>query len=140
MRAARVAIANRSWRLSGEHFSGSVPETFVPTNRSRAAQQLLILLLPLPLEVELPLLVAGHHCAFPFEFVAIDLQLVLHVELVIPQYPLGGECQFPVLQLHILELRVLLIRPVHRPSEVVAVLLDRQGGGSWPPTDFIFAP
>src|SRR5215471_7768821 len=61
------------------------PTTFLQPAGFRAAQLLfvLLLLLPLPLEVELPLLASGLHRAFPFELVAVNLQFVLHVELVI---------------------------------------------------------
>ena len=66
--------------------------------------------------------------AFPLKLVPLDLQLVLDGELVIHQLPLGGEGQLPVLDLHVLELRLLLVLPGHRAGELVAVLLDGQGG------------
>src|SRR4051812_33643802 len=86
------------------------------------------LLLPLPLDVELPLLAPDVRRALPLELVPVDLQLVLDGELVIHELPVGGERQFPVLDLHVLELRLLLIRPGHRPGELIPVPLDLQGG------------
>src|SRR5206468_9630682 len=42
--------------------------------------------------------------------------------------PHGGEAQLSVFQFHVLEFRLLLVRPDHRPGEVVPVLRDRQRG------------
>src|SRR5206468_5314529 len=39
--------------------------------------------------------------------------------------------------LHVLELRLLLVRPTHRAGELVAVLLDGQGGGPLLPADLV---
>src|SRR4029434_8474471 len=58
---------------------------------------------------------------------------------VIPKHPHGGEGQFSVFQFHVLELRLLLVRPSHRPGELVAVLLDRQRGRPLLVADLVLA-
>src|SRR5258708_23009485 len=108
-------------------------------NRAPTAQPLLVLLLPLPLDVELLLLAPEFRRAFPLEFVPVNRQLVLDGDLVIHELPHGGEGERTVLQLQILEARLLLVRPAHRPGEFVPVLLDRQGGRPLLPADLIFA-
>src|SRR5207248_3869790 len=72
------------------------------TTDFKTAQPLLVLLLPLPLDVELLLLAPTLHCTFPFELVPGDRELVLDVELVIHNLPLGGEGQISFLQFHVL--------------------------------------
>src|SRR5262249_5442478 len=91
-------------------------------------QPLLVLLLPLALDVELPLLAPDIRRALPFELVPVDHELVLDGDLVIHELPHGGERERTVLQFQILEVRRLLVRPAHRPGELVPVLRDRQGG------------
>src|SRR6266851_27620 len=108
-------------------------------NRAPTAQPLLVLLLPLPLDVELPLLAPDLRCAFPFELVPVDRELVLDGELVIHKHPLGGEGQISALQFHVLEFRLLLVRPAHRPGELVPVLLDRQCGRPLHVADLVLA-
>src|SRR4029453_1122452 len=44
-----------------------------------------------------------------------------------------------VLQFHVLELLVLLVRPAHRPDELVPVLLDRQLGRPLLAADLVLA-
>src|SRR5262249_28770802 len=100
---------------------------------------LLVLLLPLPLDVELPLLAPELRGAFPFELVPVDRELVLDGELVIHELPHGGERQSAVLQLQVLEFLRLLVRPAHRPGELVPVLLDRQGGHPLHAADLVLA-
>src|SRR3954462_11894095 len=91
---------------------------------------LLILLLPLRLDVPFPLLAPEFRRALPLELIPVDRQLVLDGEAVIHprQLPLGGERQSAVLQLQVFELCLVLVRPAHRPGEVVPVFLDLQGG------------
>src|SRR5438128_5504985 len=97
-------------------------------NSAPTAQPLLVLLLPLPLDVELLLLAPELRCTFPFELVPGDRERVLDGDLVIHKLPHGREGQIPVLRFHVLEFRRLLVRPAHRPGELVPVLLDRQCG------------
>src|SRR5262249_49688345 len=104
----------------------------------RTAQPLRALLLALPLDVDLPLL-APDLRALPLELVAVEFQLVLHGKLVIQNLPHGGKSQSIVLQFHVLEVRLLLVRPAHRPGKFVAVFLDRQGGRQLQPTDLVLA-
>src|SRR5213078_3593860 len=77
---------------------------------------LLVLLLPHPLDVELLLLAPELRCTFPFELVPGDRELVLDGDLVLHKHPHGGEGQISFLQLHVLECRLLLVRPAHRPG------------------------
>src|SRR5436305_2996323 len=93
-------------------------------NRAATAQPLLVLLLPLPLDVELLLLAPEFRRALPLELVPVDRQLVVDGDLVIHELPHGGERQGTVLQFHVLDRRVLLVRPAHRAGELVSVLLD----------------
>src|SRR5690242_17888541 len=86
------------------------------------------LLLPLPLDVIFPLLAPEFRRAFPLELVPIDRQRVLDGDLIAHELPHGRECQRAVLQLEVLELFPLLVRPAHGPGELVSVLFDRQGG------------
>src|SRR6185436_19687854 len=102
-------------------------------------QPLLVLLLPSPLDVERPLLAPTLYCTFPFKLVPGYRELVLDVELVIPKHPHGGEGQFSVFQFHILEFRLLLVRPAHRPGELVPVLRDRERGRPLLVADLVFA-
>src|SRR5262245_27285743 len=113
-------------------------DLLLPSIRLPPLCSLLALLLPLPLDVDLPLL-APDFRALPLELVAVDLQLVLDGELVIHELPHGGERQSTVLQFHVLEVRLLLVRPAHRPGKFVPVLLDRQGGRQLQPTDLVLA-
>src|SRR5260370_29694970 len=96
----------------------------------KTARLLLIVLLPLALDIPFPLLAAEFRRALPLELIPVNRQLVLDGDAVIHprQLPLGGECQRTVLQLHVLELRLVLVRPAHRPGEVLHVLLDLPGG------------
>src|SRR6266481_8412793 len=103
------------------------------------AQSLLVLFLPLPLDVERPLLAPTFYRTFPFKLVPGYRELVLDVELVIPNHPHGGEGQFSIFQFHVLELRLLLVRPAHRPGELVAVLRDRQRGRPLLVADLVLA-
>src|SRR5882672_8526190 len=105
----------------------------------RCRQPLLVLLLPLPLNVELLLLAPEVRCTFPFELVPVDRELVLDVDLVIHKHAHGGEGQISFLQLHVLEFRLLLVRPAHRPGELVLVLLDRQCGRPLLAADLVLA-
>src|SRR5579859_535803 len=91
----------------------------------RAAQPLLVLLLllllPLRLDVEL-LLVAPELCrAFPLQLVPVNRQLVLDGDLVIHELAHGGERQSTVLQFQVLDLRLFLVGPGHRPGDFVPV-------------------
>src|SRR5439155_560350 len=95
--------------------------------------------LPLPFDVELMLLAPEFCRAFPLELVPIERQLVLDGDLVIHELPHGGKSQSIVLQLQVLEVRLLLVWPAHRPGELVAVLLDRQCGRSILIADLITA-
>src|SRR5438105_14127004 len=108
-------------------------------NRAATAQPLLVFLLPLPLDVELLLLAAELRRAFSLELVPVNRQRVLDGDLVIHELPHGGERERTVLQLQILEARLLLVRPAHRAGEFVPVLLDRQCGRPLLPADLIFA-
>src|SRR5947207_681619 len=87
---------------------------------------LLLLLLPLPRDVKLRLLAIALDRAFAFQLVPVDRELVLDRELVIPQRPHGRKSELPILQFHILEFFILLIRPVHRAGQLVPVLRNRQ--------------
>src|SRR5438132_3996524 len=115
------------------HFSRPVK------NRAPTAQPLLVLLLPLPLDVELLLLAAELRCTFPFELVSGDRELVVDGDLVIHEHPHGREGQIAALQFHVLEFRVLLVRPAHRPGELVPVLLDRPCGHPLLAADLVLA-
>src|SRR5207245_10908450 len=95
---------------------------------SRPLFSLLVFLLPLPVDIPFLLLASEFRRAFPLELVPVNRQLVLDGDLVVHKLPFGGERERIVLQLQILEARLLLVRPAHRPGEFVAVLLDRQGG------------
>src|SRR3989441_9879660 len=116
-----------------------VPFSRPVKNRAPTAQPLLVLLLPLPLDVELLLLAPELRCTFPFELVPGDRELVLDGELVFHKHPLGGEGQISGFQFHVLEFRLLLVRPAHRPGELVPVLLDRQGGRPLLAADLVLA-
>src|SRR3984893_5736490 len=113
--------------------------SFRRTTDFKTTQPLLVLLLPLPLDVELLLLAPELRCTFPFELVPGDRELVLDGDLVIHKHPLGGEGQNSFLQFHVLEFRLLLVRPAHRPGELVPVLLDRQGGHPLLAADLVLA-
>src|SRR5690242_9333730 len=91
----------------------------------KTARLRLIVLLPLGLDIPFPPLAAEFRRALPLELIPVNRQLVLDVDAVIhpAQLPHGGECQRTVLQLQVLELRLVLVRPAHRPGEVVPVLL-----------------
>src|SRR5437588_6734898 len=116
-----------------------VPFSRPVKNRAPTAQPLLVLLLPLPLDVELLLLAPEIGCTFPFELVPGDRELVIDGDLVLHKHPHGGEGQISGFQLHVLEFRLLLVRPAHRPSELVPVLLDRQGGHPLLAADLVLA-
>src|SRR5881392_111854 len=105
-----------------------------PATDFKTAQPLLVLLLPLPLDVELLLLAPELRCTFPFELVPGDRELVLDGDLVLHKHPHGGEGQISVL-----EFRLLLVRPAHRPGELVPVLLDRQCGRPLHVADLVLA-
>jgi formylglycine-generating enzyme required for sulfatase activity len=98
-----------------------------PQIRGHRLALLLVLLLPLPLDVELRLLAAVLHRAFPFELVPINRELVLDGELVLSQLADGREAQLSILQFQVLKYPFLLVRPAHRAGELVPILLDRQG-------------
>src|SRR6266550_629935 len=110
-----------------------------PATDFKTAQPLLVLLLPLPLDVELLLLAPELRCTFPFELVSGDRELVLDGDLVIHKHPLGGEGQISGFQFHVLEFRLLLVRPAHRPGKLVPVLLDRQCGHPLLAADVVLA-
>src|SRR5262249_49002991 len=93
----------------------------------------------LPLDGELLRLAPEIRCAFPFELVPVDHELVLDGDLVIHKHPHSGEGQISVLQFHVLEFRLLLVRPAHRPGELVPVLRDRQGGRTLLAADLVLA-
>src|SRR5258705_6792909 len=103
----------------------------------RPLLSLLLLLLPLPVDIKRPLFAANLHFTCPFERVPGDGELVLDHELVISSLPLGRESQVGVLQFHVLESLILLVRPVHRPGELVAVFRDRQCGRALPVADCV---
>src|SRR3984893_8813369 len=113
--------------------------SFRRTTDFKTTQPLLVLLLPLPLDVELLLLAPALRCTCPFELVPGDRELVLDGDLVIHKHPLGGEGQISFLQFHVLEFRLLLVRPAHRPGELVPVLLDRQCGHPLLAADLVLA-
>src|SRR5438552_10019618 len=118
--------------LAALMFQGSVADF-------KTAQPLLGLLLPHPLDVELLLLAPELRCTFPFELVPGDRELVLDGDAVIHKHPHGGEGQVLVLQFHVLEIRLLLVRPAHRAGELVPVLLDRQCGHPLLAADLVLA-
>src|SRR4051794_19155979 len=107
----------------------------------KTARLLLLVLLPLGLDIPLPLLASEFRRALPLELIPVDRQLVLDGDAVIPprQPPLGGERQRTVHQLQVPELSLVLVRPAHRPGEVVPVLLDLQGGCPLLSADLILA-
>src|SRR6185312_8259407 len=107
----------------------------------RTARRLLIILLLLALDIPFPLLASEFRRALPLELIPVNRQLVLDGDAVIHprQLPLGGECQRTVLQLQVPELGLVLVRPAHRPGEVVPVLLDLQGGRPLLSADLILA-
>src|SRR6516162_8199982 len=94
---------------------------------SRPLFSLLALLVPLPLDVELLPIAPEFRRAFPLELVPFNRKRQIERELVTHELPHGGERQSTFLQLHVLELLVLLVRPAHRPGAFVAVHLERQG-------------
>src|SRR3984893_7021405 len=81
------------------------------TTDFKTAQPLLVLLLALPLDVELLLLAPEFRLAFPLELVPVNRQLVVDGDLVIHELPHGGEGESTVLQLQVLEVCLLLVRP-----------------------------
>lgn len=89
---------------------------------NKSTHPLLILLLPLTFDVELLLIPSELRRAFPLELVPGDRELVVDGNLVIHERPHGGEGQISVLQLHVLKLLVLLVRPAQRPDELVAIV------------------
>src|SRR5262249_55310076 len=93
-----------------------------------AARALLFALLPLAIDIPFPLLAAEFGRALSLELIAVNLQRVLDVDALLHarQLPYGGECQCIVLELQVLELLVFLVRPAHRPGEVLPILLDLQ--------------
>src|SRR5262245_2220618 len=124
-------------RSLGDTVNGTVDPAAAPRPKFGTAQRLLILLVPPPLDVELTLLAPEVRRTFPLELVPVNRQLVVDGDLVIHELPHGGERQSTVLQLQVLEVRLLLVRPAHRPGEFVAVLLDRQRGHPLLPSDVI---
>src|SRR5207253_2564385 len=113
------------------------PATFLTS--ACAGLPLLVLFLPLALEVELPLLPPNVDLSLPLELVPLDLQRVLDGELHVVHLPLGGERHLPALELHVLELRLLLVLVGHHPGKLAAILLDDQGGLPLLPTDLVLA-
>src|SRR5436190_17052625 len=103
----------------------------------RCRQPLLVLLLPLSFDVELPLLAPEVRRSLPVKLVPVDRQGVVDGDRVAHELSLGRERQLPVLEFRVLDLLVLLVWPVHRPGELVPLLLDRQGGRSLLPADLI---
>src|SRR6478672_10280581 len=99
----------------------------------------LFLLLPLPFDVELLLLAVELRRSFTFDLVAIDCQGVLNGNRTTHHLSLGTERQLAVFELQVLGLFVLLVRPVHRPGELVAVLRDRQCDCPRLVADFVIA-
>src|SRR5579862_3802332 len=91
-----------------------------------AAQRLL--LLPLPINVKFSFLPPEIRRAFALERITVDRKRVIDGNLVIHELPHGGKSQSFVLQLQVLEVGLLLIRPAQSAGELVPVLLDRQGG------------
>src|SRR5262245_54900883 len=100
---------------------------------------LLVLLLALPLDVELLLLAAEFRCAFPLEPVLVDLEREIEGILIAHELPHGRERQLPALELDVLESFVLLVRPAHRPGELVPVLRNRQFCRQLSAADLVFA-
>ena len=88
-------------------------------------QRLLVLLLPRPLDVKLLFLAPKLRRSLSLELVPVDRQGVVDGDNVIHELPHSGERQLPVLELHIFQFLILLVRPVHRPVKIVPVLLDR---------------
>src|SRR3954453_17313744 len=97
-----------------------------PQAKFKTAWLLLVLLLPLRRDIELPLLASGLHRPLPVELFPLDRRFVFPGEFVIHYHPRGGEGQIAVLHFHVLEIRLLLVRPAHCAGELVPVLLDRQ--------------
>ena len=91
----------------------------------RDHQRLLVLLLPRPLDVKLLFLAPKLRRSLSLELVPVDRQGVVDGDNVIHELPYRGERQLPVLELHIFQFLILLVRPVHRPVKIVPVLLDR---------------
>ena len=102
-------------------------------------RRLLVLLLPLPLDVKLLFLATKLRRSFPLELVPVDRQGVVDRDRVPLELPHGRERQLPVLEFHVLEFLILLVRPVHRPDKIVPVLLDRQFGRPLLVADFVLA-
>src|SRR5262249_54458297 len=128
------------------HFGKEKGQCLGPPRRSavgtlKTTRRLLLVLLPLALDIPFPLLASEFRGALPLELIAVIRQLVLDGDAVIhpPQLPHGGECQRTVLQLQVLEPGLVLVRPAHRPDEVVPVLLDFQGGCPLLSADLILA-
>src|SRR6476620_5105126 len=107
--------------------------------KGESARLLLVPLLALSLDVELLLLAPEIRLSLPLELVPVDLQGVVDGDRVALELPHGGERQLPVLEFRVLELFVLLVRPVHGPDERVPLLLDRQGGRPLLPADLVLA-
>src|SRR5262245_54057686 len=95
----------------------------------KTARLRLIVLLPLALDIPFPLLASEFRRALPLELIPVNRQLVLDGDAVIHprQLPHRGECQRTVLQLQVLELRLVLVRPAHRPGQVVPLPPDPPG-------------
>src|SRR5438874_11056391 len=131
----------RDWRKRLPALRWSSMSRMRPLGRTTQSWRfsLLVLLLPLPLDIKFPLFAPYFRRAFPLELVPVNRQLVLDGDLVIHELPHGGERERTVLQLQILEFRLLLVRPAHRPGEFVPVLLDRQGGRPLLVADLVLA-
>src|SRR5207253_227579 len=80
------------------------------------------LLLPLALNVKLLLLAPELRRSLPLKLVPVDRQGVVDGDRVTHELSHGGERQLPVLEFRFLDLLVLLVRPVHRPDELVPLL------------------
>jgi len=100
---------------------------------------LLVVLLPLSVDIPLLLLAAEFRRAFSLEAVAVDRQGVLDGDLEVHDLPHVGKRDSAVLQLQVLEVCFRLIRPAHRPGELVPVFLDRQGARPLLAADFVLA-
>src|SRR4051794_25825119 len=138
IRPTRATATSHFGTEKGRHLGPPRPPA---VGTLKSARRLLIVLLPLALDIPFPLLASEFRRALPLELIPVNRQLVLDGDAVIHprQLPHGGECQRTVLQLQVLELRPVLVRPAHRPGEVVPVLLDLQGGCPLLSADFILA-
>src|SRR5262245_10250840 len=109
------------------------------SSRLPTAVPLLVLFLPVPGDLTFLLLAAEFRRAFPLELVTFNRQRVVDGDFVIHELPHGGKRQSFFLQHRVLEVRLLLIRPGHRPDEFLSLLLHRQRGRPLLVADLVLA-